>query len=142
METDKTIVENLIEDWFDNIQKQDIEKVMQYHSDDIVIFDVPKPLQSKGLTEYKKTWELFFKNVKKGIDSFKPIEFHLRVDKQVAFAFGLIKIHDATVRLSIGLEKRNGTWSIVHEHHSYPIVVRHTKKHSSQIKNTNESQDI
>lgn len=121
MGADKTIVENLIEDWFENIQKQDIEKVMQYHSDDIVIFDVPKPLQSKGLTEYKKTWELFFKNVKKGIDSFNPIEFHLRVDKQVAFAFELIKIHDATVRLSIGLEKRNGTWSIVHEHHSYPI---------------------
>ena len=29
---------------------------------DIVMFDVPAPLQAKGIEEYKNTWELFFDN--------------------------------------------------------------------------------
>jgi ketosteroid isomerase-like protein len=37
-----------------------MERVLEHHADDIVMFDVPKPLQARGIEEYKKTWELFF----------------------------------------------------------------------------------
>jgi ketosteroid isomerase-like protein len=37
-----------------------MEAVLANHTDDIVMFDVPMPLQSKGMKEYKETWELFF----------------------------------------------------------------------------------
>jgi ketosteroid isomerase-like protein len=32
-----------------------------HHTDDIVMFDVPMPLESGGVEEYRKTWELFFR---------------------------------------------------------------------------------
>jgi ketosteroid isomerase-like protein len=35
--------------------------ILAYHEQNIVMFDVPPPLQSKGMREYKKTWDLFFK---------------------------------------------------------------------------------
>lgn len=33
--------------------------VLANHADGIVMFDVPTPLQSRGMEAYRRTWELF-----------------------------------------------------------------------------------
>ena len=45
------------------IQQKDMEGIMQNHTNDILMFDVPIPLQSKGLNEYKKHGTYFFNTV-------------------------------------------------------------------------------
>jgi ketosteroid isomerase-like protein len=50
----------LIEAWADSVRRHDIPGILAHHDPDIVMFDVPPPLQSRGLDEYKKTWDLFF----------------------------------------------------------------------------------
>lgn len=44
------------------------------HTDDIVMFDVPMPVQSRGIDEYRKTWELFFANSLGGPGAFDVTE--------------------------------------------------------------------
>ena len=53
----------------------------------------------------------------------------VRAGADVAFATGLIhcagtedgRTVSYTVRLTVGLEKRAGVWTVVHEHHSEPV---------------------
>jgi len=56
------------------------------HTDDIVMFDVPLPLQSRGLADYRKTWELFFANNRGGVGSFDVADLHVTASDTVAIA--------------------------------------------------------
>lgn len=50
----------LVERWAKAVRAKDMDSVFANHTADIVMFDVPLPLQSRGIEEYKKAWELFF----------------------------------------------------------------------------------
>src|ERR1700736_6668252 len=58
--TAESEIKALIEVWADAVRRHDLPAILAHHDDDIVMFDVPPPLQSRGLAEYKKTWDLFF----------------------------------------------------------------------------------
>src|ERR1700732_2513561 len=58
--TAETEIKALIEVWADAVRRHDLPAILAHHDDDIVMFDVPPPLQSRGLAEYKKTWGPFF----------------------------------------------------------------------------------
>src|SRR5260221_9773679 len=45
----------------DAFRRHDLSTILAHHDQDIVMFDVPSPFQSRGLDEYKKTWDLFFR---------------------------------------------------------------------------------
>jgi len=120
-------VRELVENWAQAVRTRDINAILAHHSQDIVMFDVPPPLQSTGLDAYRKTWELFFKYTKEGV--FDIQELHIAAGETVAFCFAIMKCEDAyksrkyipiDFRLTIGLEKINGQWIITHEHHSVP----------------------
>ena len=98
-----------------------MEGVLANHAADIVMFDVPMPLQSKGLKEYRKTWELFFDHSPGGPGSFNVTELRIIADRSVAYCHAIVKIFDSKVRVTIGLRKKRRKWLIAHEHHSYPI---------------------
>jgi ketosteroid isomerase-like protein len=53
-------IKTLIEAWADAVRRHDLPAILAHHDDDIVMFDVPPPLQSRGMAAYKKTWDLFF----------------------------------------------------------------------------------
>jgi ketosteroid isomerase-like protein len=53
-------IKALIEAWADAVRRHDVPAKLAHHDDDIIMFDVPPPLQSRGLAEYKATWDLFF----------------------------------------------------------------------------------
>jgi uncharacterized protein (TIGR02246 family) len=114
-------VRSLIEHWANAVRAKDMEGVLANHTVDVVMFDVPMPLQCKGIAEYRKTCELFFEHNDAGPGSFDIVELQVIASDSVAYAHALVKIFDSTVRVTIGLRKEQGRWLFAHEHHSYPI---------------------
>jgi ketosteroid isomerase-like protein len=121
MNTNESQLRKIVEDWAVAVQNRDLKGAVAKHADDIVMFDVPFPLQLKGLDKYEKTWKLFFDSNPNGQELFNILELHIQADEHIGFSFGLIKIFDSTARLTMGFRKIEGQWQIIHEHHSYPI---------------------
>jgi ketosteroid isomerase-like protein len=113
-------IRQLVENWARAARDKDVKSVLAHHADDIVMFDVPLPLQSRGIDKYKKTWDLFFTHNKGGPGSFDLTELHIAASDTVAYCHALLKIFNSTARLTMGLRKESGRWLIEHEHHSYP----------------------
>jgi ketosteroid isomerase-like protein len=98
-----------------------MDGVLANHTEDVVMFDVPMPLQSKGIEEYKKTWELFFDHSPGGPGAFDVTELQIVAGESVAYCHAIVKVFDSQVRVTVGLRKEKEQWLIAHEHHSYPI---------------------
>ena len=113
-------VTGLIRRWESAVQQQDMAAVLAQHSPDIVMFDVPEPIQARGLAEYRETWELFFANNEPGPASFRLHELEVIVDGSLAVAHALLDATDDKCRLTSVLRKIDGGWVFVHEHHSSP----------------------
>lgn len=125
---EETVIRNLVESWAAAVRRRDYEGVLKNHSSDIVMFDVPLPFQSKGIEAYKKTWDLFF------ACSGDPVVFDITsmtifADNRVAFVIATMHCtepgphgqrQDLEFRLTIGLQKIDRQWTIMHEHHSVP----------------------
>ena len=122
--TNETQIRALVKSWATAVRAKDMEGVVAHHTSDIVMFDVPMPLQSKGIKAYRKTWELFFDNSPGGPGAFDVEELLVIASGTVAYCHALVKIFDSTVRLTMGLRKENRQWRIAHEHHSYPIKLK------------------
>lgn len=121
--TDADKIRTVILEWEKAIQAGDITGILDNHTKDILMFDVPEPLQSKGLDEYRNTWKLFFRYGKPSSDVFVIKDLQITAGSDVAFATGLLCIGGLMTpqcRLTLGLKKVNGNWHIAHEHHSAP----------------------
>jgi len=51
-------IRRLVSDWAKAIRARDMDGALANHATEVVMFDVPHPLQSKGLEAYRKTWEM------------------------------------------------------------------------------------
>ena len=94
------------------------------------MFDVPPPFESRGLAAYEDTWKLFYSSQP------EPVPFVIKwlevvAGDDVAFAFAHMQCAEATAkvqqtpldfRLTVRLQKLEGRWIIVHEHHSVPAT--------------------
>jgi ketosteroid isomerase-like protein len=120
----------LIEAWADAVRRHDLPGILAHHEQDIVMFDVPPPVQSRGMDEYEKTWDLFFKYHKPS-QAFDIEELAITAGEDVAFAVAIMRCGSGTFsgppgeggflfRLTIGLRRIDGDWRITHEHHSVP----------------------
>lgn len=120
---DKDEIRAVIGAWEKAIQAGDMNGILAHHTEDVLMFDVPEPLQSEGMAEYKKTWELFFRYGAPGPDVFVIDKLQITAGSKVAFATGLLRIggsKEPVCRLTLGLKKAGGQWLIAHEHHSAP----------------------
>jgi len=125
--TDEAI-RGIVENWARAVRNKNIDGILANHSADVLMFDVPQPLQSKGIEAYKKTWDLFFSW------SHDPVVFdfttmNITAGSDVAFVAALMRCAgtepnheriELEFRLTIGLCKIGGQWLITHEHHSIP----------------------
>jgi ketosteroid isomerase-like protein len=115
----------LIEAWADAVRRHDMPALLAHHAQDIVMFDLPMPLQSKGMEEYKKTWDLFFTSHKPS-QAFDFEETTITAGQDVAFVSAIMRCGAGSTpggfqfRLTIGLRKIDGEWCVTHEHHSIP----------------------
>jgi ketosteroid isomerase-like protein len=117
-----------IEACADAVRRHDFSGILAHHEQEIVMFDVPPPLQSRGMDEYKKTGDLFFRYHKQS-QAFDIEELAITAGEDVAFAVAIMRCGSGTFsgpseeggflfRLTIGLRKIDGDWRNTHEHHS------------------------
>jgi ketosteroid isomerase-like protein len=118
--SDEAQIRAVIENWAKAVRDVNMEGILGQHSDDILMFDVPPPLQNRGPEAYKETWDLFFQYSQGGPGTFDLKELNITAGDTVAFATSLLEVAGSTARLTLGLRKVNGDWLIAHEHHSYP----------------------
>jgi uncharacterized protein (TIGR02246 family) len=126
--TDEATIRELVENWARAVRARDLQGILANHSPDILMFDVPPPLASKGLEAYAKTWDLFYSW------SDDPVIFDIKsmditAGNDVAFVAALMRCAgteksgqriELEFRLTIGLRKIGQQWMVLHEHHSIP----------------------
>jgi ketosteroid isomerase-like protein len=116
--TDEAAIRDLIENWAYAVRNKNLDRM----------FDVPPPVQSKGIEAYTKTWDRFFSWFRdSGV--FDIGEMNIIAGTDVAFAAALMRCAgteangertELEFRLTIGLRKIQGQWTVMHEHHSIP----------------------
>ena len=125
---DETTIKNLIEEWAAAVRRKDLAGILRDHAPDVVMFDVPPPFESRGIAAYEASWGVFFRWAR------TPVMFDIRrleivAGAEVAFAVALMRCNggepgstasELDFRLTVGLRKVGGRWTIVHEHHSIP----------------------
>lgn len=125
---DEHEVRAVVEQWAAAVRRKDVTGILSNHRDDILMFDVPPPFQSKGLDAYRRTWDLFFSWSLEPI-VFDIVEMTVWAGSGVAFVAAVMRCSgterggkdvDLSFRLTVGLQKLNGQWTIAHEHHSVP----------------------
>lgn len=128
--SDENLIRQLIENWAKAVREKNIDAILAYHSNDIVMYDVPEPFQSVGLEAYRNTWNTFFMWAKDfGVFDIKDI--HIIAGEDVAFCYAAMQCAGSdknsekellNFRLTVGLKKINDQWMIIHEHHSIPAL--------------------
>jgi uncharacterized protein (TIGR02246 family) len=122
-------VRRLIEEWALAVRARDIEAVLAHHVEDMVMFDVPPPVELRGIDAYRDSWAPFFKWLENESGTFEIVRLDVTAGETVAFATALLrcgtkaslaKEDTPQLRLTVGLRKIDGAWKIAHEHHSFP----------------------
>jgi uncharacterized protein (TIGR02246 family) len=129
MADDERQIRELIERWVHAVHTGDLEAVLADHDANIVMFDVPPPNDGvRGIDAYRDTWPPFFEWQRQGA-MFELDTLEVTAGDDVAFAHALLRCDmpealaaDPTkrLRLTIGLRKVSGRWTVTHEHHSFP----------------------
>jgi uncharacterized protein (TIGR02246 family) len=127
--SDAQQIENLIRTWAAAVHAGDLETVLADHAPDIVMFDVPPPQQGvRGIDAYRDSWPGFFEWQASGA-VFEIESLDVTAGDDVGFAYGLLRCGTAEefardpgqrLRLTLGLRKVAGRWTVTHEHHSFP----------------------
>ena len=121
-------VREVFDAWTAAVRRRDIPAIMENHSPDVVMFDVPPPFQSNGMDAYRKTWDLFYSWTNEPIP-FEVAETTVMAGNDVAFIVATMhcaepgldgKAIPLEFRLTVGLRKIDDRWLITHEHHSVP----------------------
>jgi uncharacterized protein (TIGR02246 family) len=128
--SDEAAVRSLVEIWANAVRRKDLAGILAHHAPDMLMFDVPPPLQSKGLEAYRQTWDVFFSwshdPVVYAID-----EMSVTCGHDVAFVAAVMRCsgreksgQDIALefRMTMGLRKIDGQWIVMHEHHSVPAT--------------------
>jgi uncharacterized protein (TIGR02246 family) len=125
---EEAAIRDLLTTWAAAVRAQNLEAVLAHHAADISMFDVPAPLESRGIRAYEDTWALFYSAQPEPVAfDFKRLDVVAGAD--VGFAYALMQCAELDAsgrrvpldfRLTVGLRKIDGQWTIVHEHHSVP----------------------
>lgn len=123
---DEQSVRRVIERWAEAVRQQDLNGVLANHAEDMVMFDVLPPVALRGLEAYRESWAPFFRAFRNG-GVFEIADLQVTASDGVAFAIALLRCEtgaaaqvEPRLRLTVCLRKENGSWLVVHEHHSYP----------------------
>jgi ketosteroid isomerase-like protein len=124
MTNDEEAVRAIIENWARAVESGDRKGILANHADDLLMFDFPDVV--RGIKAYDKTWDFFF-DKPKGPIHYTPTDLVVTAGNEVAFATCLVHCDGTSagaldLRLTTGLKREAGAWTIVHEHHSVPTV--------------------
>jgi ketosteroid isomerase-like protein len=125
--TDESQVRESIQNWAKAVRSRNIEAILKQHAPEILLFDVPPPVQSKGIDAYRQSWDVFYRWFGDA-GTFELSELNVTAGDDVAFCTSLIrctgsangKSEELSVRLTVCYRKIDDQWMVVHEHHSEP----------------------
>ena len=127
---DEIEIRKLVENWASAVRRKDLGGILRHHSPTVLMFDVPPPLQSRGIDAYKQTWDVFFKWSHDPV-VFDISEMSITAGAEVAFVAAVMRCSgretsgediQLNFRLTVGLKKVDGQWMVLHEHHSIPAT--------------------
>jgi ketosteroid isomerase-like protein len=120
--TDVVQIHALLQRWAEAVRERDLDGIVADHSPDIVVFDVQPSTPIRGIDAYESSWRPFWHWL--GDDgTWRVRDVVVHAGDAVAFATALIDCigrEQFEVRLTVGLRKVGGRWTVVHEHHSVP----------------------
>jgi uncharacterized protein (TIGR02246 family) len=127
--SDVKAIRALVEGWAQAVRAKDMDGILRDHAADVLMFDVPPPLESRGIDAYRDTWALFYAASPEP-PVFDIKQMNVTAGPDVAFVtatMGCVVIEKGTsaplaFRLTIGLRKIEDRWIVMHEHHSIPAT--------------------
>ena len=129
MKTEEKI-RQMIDEWVSAVKDKDVDRLMTLYAPDVVVYDVPAPLQQKGADAHRQNFETWFASMP-GLTTSAIRDLRIVAGEQIAFAHCLNHISNAPpdgkttvdnwVRVTVCFERRDGEWKVTHEHLSMPI---------------------
>jgi ketosteroid isomerase-like protein len=122
--SDEAEIRAQLDAWAAAVRARDLDGVLRHRSADIVMFDVPEPLQARGIDAYRDTWTLYFQDP--GSRRFELLETRIVAGGETAWVQAILQCttDDAPAgRLTMGLRRIDGAWVVEHEHHSFPVAL-------------------
>src|SRR3546814_785397 len=121
-------IREMIKSWAQSVRSLDVDGAVASHADDMLMFDVPPPVEIRGIDGYRQTWSPFFDWLKNG-GTFEIAWLDVTAGEDVAYATALLRCGrtddlavapEPRLRLTVGLRREAGRWLIAHEHRSFP----------------------
>jgi uncharacterized protein (TIGR02246 family) len=125
---DAAKIRDLLGAWTRAVRERNLAAILANHDPNILMFDVPTVLLT-GIDNYAASWQYMFPWLgPKG--QFELSDLRVTAGADVAFASGILRCAGLelqevgkalTIRLTVGLVKRDGGWVVTHEHHSEAV---------------------
>lgn len=127
--TSEAQIRALIEERVQAIHAKDLNVLMAHHAPDVLSFDVLNPLQNRGAETIRGRAANWFAAYQSEI-GYDVRDLKITAGTDVAFCTYLYRVTgtlqaggavDMWVRATVGFQKQDGKWLIVHEHQSVPF---------------------
>lgn len=125
---DEAQLRERLDKWTRALHARDLNALMALYAPDTVTFDLMPPQQVKGADHYRKNFERWFAAMPGPID-YEIHDLRIMTGADVAFCHSLSHVKgtrangdkaDYWVRVTVGFQKRNGQWLMIHDHVSMP----------------------
>jgi uncharacterized protein (TIGR02246 family) len=133
--TDEAQIRELVDNWVKAVRAKDINELMSFYPEDILLFDIMPPLEHRGVLAHRKNWEACFPYFPGSID-YEIRNLSITAGSDVAFSSSLNRMSGTMtngeevnfwMRATVCYKKIDGKWMVVHEHVSVPIDMESNK---------------
>lgn len=118
-------IRQLIAAWQRAVSERDLDRLMGLYADDVTLFDVMPPFRTKGACAIRQLWEQCLPYFPETF-GFEMQDLEIFAGEDVAHAHWVFRLVDPEkdhpwMRVTVGYERRDGRWRIVHDHVSVPF---------------------
>ena len=133
--TDEAQIRARLNRWTQALYARDIDALMSLYATDTITFDLMPPSQVQGAARYRQNFERWFAAMS-GPIAYEMHDLRITMSAEVAFCHSVshIKATRANgepanywVRVTVGFQKRNGQWMMIHDHVSMPFDMQTMK---------------
>lgn len=138
---DEAQIRDRLNAWTRALRAKDLDTLMALYAPDVITFDLMPPHQVPDAAHYRKNFERWFAAMPGPID-YEMNDLRITSGDDVAFCHCVSHVKatrangekaDYWVRVTVGFQKRNGHWLMVHDHVSMPLDME-TRKAVSDLR--------
>ena len=132
---DEAPIRERLDAWTRALHAKDLNALMALYAPDVVTFDLMPPHQVPDAAHYRKNFERWFAAMPGPID-YEIHDLRITTGGDVALCHSLSHVKatrangektDYWVRVTVGLQKRDGQWLMIHDHVSMPLDMESMK---------------